>query len=158
MVKCPMVCRVLGWRRPLLVGEHRRLGAGLRPPRPPSLDGEHTTIQPMHAGRGRPAALRDESDEGLAGAVEEEVVHGRQAGVVYEEEEEEERRHMKSRSPTGAPASLALPIRTCTAGCLPDSVRESELVAATNAACDVWWRLICSPSLLALVSGKERSS
>ena len=46
----------------------------------------------------------------------------------------------------------------CTTGCLPDSVRESELDAATNAACDVWWRLICSPSLLALVSGKERSS
>ena len=68
-----MVCRVLGWRRPLLVGEHRRLGAGLRPPRPPSLDGEHTTIQPMHAGRGRLAVALPGPCDYLVGAVAPEV-------------------------------------------------------------------------------------
>ena len=42
LVKC-LWYALLGWLRPLLVGEHRRLCAGLRLPRPPSLDGEHTT-------------------------------------------------------------------------------------------------------------------
>ena len=50
MVNCLIGTRGRGWLRPLLVGEHRRLGAGLRLPRPPSLVGEHTTLQVMPPG------------------------------------------------------------------------------------------------------------
>lgn len=69
MVNCLIGTRGRGWLRPLLVGEHRRLGAGLRLPRPPSLVGEHTTLQVMPPGTAAHAAVLPGPYENLVDAV-----------------------------------------------------------------------------------------